>query len=56
MHDGNTSASFASINDLIAARDKLQALLDRLTGARPLFTRGRVIGLPNGPVSSTQTV
>lgn len=56
MHDGNTSASFSSINDLIDARNKLQTLLDRLTGTRPLFTRGRVVGLPNGPVVSTQTV
>jgi hypothetical protein len=53
MHDGNTSASFATINDLIDARNKLQAMIDRLSGTRPLFTRGRVVGLPNGPYPST---
>lgn len=51
MHDGNTSASFSTINDLIDARNRLQMMLDRMTGARPLATRGRLIGLPNGPVS-----
>lgn len=49
MHDGNTSASFATINDLLDARNKLQTLIDRLNGTRPLMTRGRVVGLPNGP-------
>lgn len=52
MQDGTSSASFSNIKDLIEARDRLQALYDRLTGARPLAMRGRVLGLPNGPVSS----
>jgi hypothetical protein len=53
MQDGTSSASFSNIKDLIEARDRLQALYDRLTGARPLAMRGRVLGLPNGPVSSS---
>ena len=51
MHDGNTTASFAGINDLIDARNRLQNMIDRISGAQPLFLRGRVVGLPNGPVS-----
>ena len=49
MQDGNTSASFSDIEKLIKARNMLQGLYDRLTGAAPLALRGRVVGLPNGP-------
>jgi hypothetical protein len=56
MQDGTVSASFSNINDLIDARNRLQAMYDRLTGAKPLAVRGRVLGLPNGPVSSTTYV
>lgn len=52
MQDGNTSASFSAIDNLIESRNRLQALYDRLSGAKPLFVRGRIVGLPNGP--STQ--
>lgn len=49
MQDGNTSASFADIEKLIDARNKLQAMIDRLTGTRPMIVRGRLTGLANGP-------
>ena len=51
MHDGNTTASFSAVNDLIDARNRLQNMIDRLTGRQPLFLRGRVVGLPGGPIS-----
>lgn len=51
MHDGNTSASYSSMLDLIAARNQLQAAIDRLTGVKRLAIRGRVVGLPGGCVS-----
>lgn len=50
--DGPTSASVANINDLIDARNRLQSMIDRLSGTRPLFVRGRVVGLPNGASAS----
>ncbi len=53
MQDGPTSASFADINKLIDARNRLQAMIDRLNGTRPMFVRGRVVGLPNGPVQQS---
>lgn len=55
MSDGNTSASFSGIEDLITARNRLQGMIDRLSGANPLLLRGRVVGLPNGPVSMSST-
>ena len=48
LNDGNTSASFGAINDLIDARNKLQSMIDRLSGARPMILRGRVVGLAGG--------
>ena len=54
LHDGSTSASFSPINDLIDARNKLQALYDRLSGVKPMAARGRVVGLPGGPVTQGQ--
>ena len=56
LHDGNTSASYSSINDLISARNSLQALIDRLTGKKRLAVRGRVVGLPGGCVSQDSTL
>lgn len=55
MQDGNTSASFSAINDLIDARNRLQAMIDRLSGRNPIIRRGRVVGLPNGPYGTTAT-
>jgi hypothetical protein len=54
MSDASTSVSFSSINDLIDARNKLQSLYDRLSGIKPMAARGRVVGLPGGPVSQGQ--
>lgn len=48
LHDGNTSASYATMLDLIAARNMTQALIDRLNGTKSLAVRGRVVGLPGG--------
>lgn len=55
MADGNTSASFDDINALIDARNKLQALLDRITGAKSILARGRVVGLPGGCVTQNSS-
>ena len=52
MADGSTSATFNDIEKLIRARNLLQAQYDRVTGARPLMVRGRVTGLPLGPVGT----
>ncbi len=52
MQDGSSSAGQESILKLIEARNILQAQYDRLVGGgRSLFRRGRVVGLPGGPVS-----
>ncbi len=56
MADGATSASFSGINELIDARNKLQAMYDRMTGASPMIKRGRVVGLPGGCVSQGRYV
>ena len=52
MTDGGTSASFNSLESLIKARNMLQAQLDRVTGAKRMFARGRLCGLPGGPVGA----
>lgn len=51
MGDGGTNATFNDIEKLIRARNMLQTQYDRITGAKPLMARGRVVGLPGGPVS-----
>lgn len=56
MSDGNTSASYATMLDLIRARNQTQAMIDRLTGRKSLALRGRVVGLPGGCVSQGQYI
>jgi hypothetical protein len=54
MGDGSSNASFNSIDKLIAARNSLQSLYDRITGTVPVATRGRITGLPGGTVAQNQ--
>lgn len=53
--DGNTSANYRSIEELMKVLNGLYMLRDRLSGARPMFARGRVVGLPNGSSTSSST-
>lgn len=50
MSDGGSSAAFVNIEGLTSQLHRLYVIRDRLTGAVPMASRGRVVGLPGGPV------
>ena len=49
MADGGTSVAYQSTDQIMRMLNALYALRDRLSGERPMFARGRVVGLPGGP-------
>lgn len=55
IEDGSTKAVYRSLEDVMKTLNALYALRDRLSGARPMFARGRVVGLPNGSMNNSGT-